>query len=54
MAQSTAACGANPPCIQPPIAAAATVGLLPAGHALDQKRLKEPLFRYAWDEVLYA
>lgn len=25
-----------------------------AGHALDQKRLQQPLFRYPWDEVLYT
>ncbi|EFN55394.1 hypothetical protein CHLNCDRAFT_31334 [Chlorella variabilis] len=24
------------------------------GHALDQKRLQQPLFRYPWDEVLYT
>lgn len=24
------------------------------GHALDQKRMKQPLYRHAWDDVLYA
>jgi len=28
-----------------------TVGLV--GHALDQKRLKQPLYRHPWDDVLY-
>jgi hypothetical protein len=25
-----------------------------AGHALDQKRLQEPLYRHPWDDVLYT
>jgi ATP citrate (pro-S)-lyase len=31
---------------------ARSIGLI--GHALDQKRLQQPLFRYPWDEVLYT
>mmetsp|Transcript_43755 Transcript_43755/g.71143 ORF Transcript_43755/g.71143 Transcript_43755/m.71143 type:complete len:650 (+) Transcript_43755:187-2136(+) len=31
---------------------ARTIGLV--GHALDQKRLKQPLYRHPWDDVLYA
>jgi hypothetical protein len=23
------------------------------GHALDQKRLKQPLYRHPWDDVMY-
>merc|ERR1712137_58434 len=29
-----------------------TIGLI--GHALDQKRLNQPLYRHPWDDVLYA
>ena len=25
-----------------------------AGHALDQKRLQQPLYRHPWDDVLYT
>lgn len=31
---------------------ARTIGLI--GHALDQKRLQQPLYRHPWDEVLYT
>lgn len=31
---------------------ARSIGLI--GHALDQKRLQQPLYRHPWDEVLYA
>eukprot|EP00741_Cyanophora_paradoxa_P004804 tig00000829_g4661.t1 len=31
---------------------ARTIGLI--GHALDQKRLKQPLYRHPWDDILYA
>ncbi|KAI7836807.1 hypothetical protein COHA_009351 [Chlorella ohadii] len=31
---------------------ARSIGLI--GHALDQKRLQQPLFRYPWEEVLYT
>eukprot|EP01103_Thecamoeba_quadrilineata_P012977 TRINITY_DN3472_c0_g1_i2.p1 TRINITY_DN3472_c0_g1~~TRINITY_DN3472_c0_g1_i2.p1 ORF type:complete len:134 (-),score=32.78 TRINITY_DN3472_c0_g1_i2:109-510(-) len=30
---------------------ARTVGLI--GHTLDQKRLKQPLYRHPWDDVMY-
>ena len=30
---------------------ARTIGLV--GHALDQKRLKQPLYRHPWDDVMY-
>eukprot|EP01100_Stratorugosa_tubuloviscum_P014193 TRINITY_DN744_c0_g1_i5.p1 TRINITY_DN744_c0_g1~~TRINITY_DN744_c0_g1_i5.p1 ORF type:complete len:613 (+),score=320.44 TRINITY_DN744_c0_g1_i5:700-2538(+) len=30
---------------------ARTIGLI--GHALDQKRLKQPLYRHPWDDVMY-
>ena len=30
---------------------ARSIGLI--GHALDQKRLQQPLYRHPWDEVLY-
>jgi len=29
-----------------------SIGLI--GHALDQKRLKQPLYRHPWDDVLYG
>lgn len=29
-----------------------TIGLI--GHALDQKRLNQPLYRHPWDDVMYA
>jgi hypothetical protein len=25
-----------------------------AGHALDQKRLQQPLYRHPWEDVLYT
>ncbi len=28
-----------------------SIGL--TGHALDQKRLKQPLYRHPWDDVMY-
>jgi len=28
-----------------------TIGLI--GHTLDQKRLKQPLYRHPWDDVMY-
>ena len=31
---------------------ARSIGLI--GHALDQKRLQQPLYRHPWDEVLYT
>eukprot|EP00735_Rhodelphis_limneticus_P014286 TRINITY_DN828_c0_g1::TRINITY_DN828_c0_g1_i1::g.25423::m.25423 TRINITY_DN828_c0_g1::TRINITY_DN828_c0_g1_i1::g.25423 ORF type:complete len:652 (+),score=267.73,sp/Q93VT8/ACLB1_ORYSJ/66.83/0.0,Citrate_synt/PF00285.16/5.8,Citrate_synt/PF00285.16/1.2e-20,Ligase_CoA/PF00549.14/1.5e-12,Succ_CoA_lig/PF13607.1/0.00028,NTPase_P4/PF11602.3/0.0037,NTPase_P4/PF11602.3/3.5e+03 TRINITY_DN828_c0_g1_i1:84-1958(+) len=31
---------------------ARSIGLI--GHALDQKRLKQPLYRHPWDDVLYG
>jgi len=31
---------------------ARTIGLI--GHALDQKRMKQPLYRHPWDDILYA
>lgn len=31
---------------------ARSIGLI--GHALDQKRLKQPLYRHPWDDVLYT
>lgn len=31
---------------------ARSIGLI--GHALDQKRLAQPLYRHPWEEVLYA
>lgn len=31
---------------------ARSIGLI--GHALDQKRLGQPLYRHPWDDVLYA
>jgi ATP citrate (pro-S)-lyase len=31
---------------------ARSIGLI--GHALDQKRLKQPLYRHPWDDVLYS
>jgi len=31
---------------------ARSIGLI--GHALDQKRLKQPLYRHPWDDVMYA
>jgi hypothetical protein len=31
---------------------ARSIGLI--GHALDQKRLQQPLYRHPWEEVLYA
>ena len=31
---------------------ARTIGLV--GHALDQKRLKQPLYRHPWDDVMYT
>jgi len=31
---------------------ARTIGLI--GHALDQKRLKQPLYRHPWDDVMYC
>lgn len=31
---------------------ARTIGLI--GHALDQKRLKQPLYRHPWDDVMYV
>ena len=31
---------------------ARTIGLV--GHWLDQKRLKQPLYRHPWDDVLYS
>lgn len=30
---------------------ARSIGLI--GHALDQKRLKQPLYRHPWDDVMY-
>eukprot|EP00008_Paramoeba_atlantica_P013331 CAMPEP_0201482808 /NCGR_PEP_ID=MMETSP0151_2-20130828/7068_1 /ASSEMBLY_ACC=CAM_ASM_000257 /TAXON_ID=200890 /ORGANISM="Paramoeba atlantica, Strain 621/1 / CCAP 1560/9" /LENGTH=613 /DNA_ID=CAMNT_0047865669 /DNA_START=39 /DNA_END=1880 /DNA_ORIENTATION=+ len=33
-------------------ALARTIGLI--GHALDQKRLKQPLYRHPWDDVMYT
>ena len=29
-----------------------TIGLV--GHALDQKRLHQPLYRHPWDDVMYT
>jgi len=29
-----------------------SIGII--GHILDQKRLKSPLYRHPWDDVLYA
>lgn len=31
---------------------ARSIGLI--GHALDQQRLQQPLYRHPWDEVLYT
>jgi len=31
---------------------ARSIGLI--GHSLDQKRLKEPLYRHPWEDVLYT
>ncbi len=31
---------------------ARSIGLV--GHALDQKRLQQPLYRHPWDDVLYT
>ena len=31
---------------------ARSIGLI--GHALDQKRLRQPLYRHPWDDVLYT
>jgi len=31
---------------------ARSIGLI--GHALDQKRLKQPLYRHPWDDVMYC
>lgn len=31
---------------------ARSIGLI--GHALDQKRMKQPLYRHPWDDVMYA
>ena len=28
--------------------------LLQVGHALDQKRLQQPLYRHPWEDVLYT
>lgn len=28
--------------------------LATAGHALDQKRLQQPLYRHPWEDVLYT
>jgi len=28
-----------------------TIGLI--GHVLDQKRLKQPLYRHPWDDIAY-
>ena len=32
--------------------AARSIGLI--GHALDQKRLQQPLYRHPWEDVLYT
>jgi len=31
---------------------ARTIGLI--GHFLDQKRMKQPLYRHPWDDITYV